>query len=202
MIRDNIINYNKAYNNNANARGGGIFHYMSKSSIIGNLFVGNQSDYYGGAISSHKGWNFLIQNNQFLYNKANAGGGIYFIEVTQNLIINNLFAYNTSGLSGGGIRISLSIGGGVQSLCQNTFFGNSSSTAGGGIYFKSITNATCVLYDSVLWNNLTEPGYGHEIYFTGQAIGSCTFVIYYSDVQEGLTGGITRVQNRIFAEFI
>jgi predicted outer membrane repeat protein len=130
--------------------GGGISCYYSSPTINGNTIIGNSANSYGGGIFCEPNSNPDIDDNEINENTSDKGGGLA------------CDGYSSANL-----------------LRNNTFYGNTASTQGGGIY---LTNSTLRIVNSIFWDNTASDG--DQIYL-GHASAA---LIAYSDVQDGWPG--------------
>jgi hypothetical protein len=146
IITNNQIKYNRA------GDGGGIYGFNSYMVITGNLIYGDTAHFSG-----EDGW---------------GGGGIFIASTSMpNQIWNNLITRNESFMEGGGINISSQS---MVGIVNNVFFGNESSTNGGG--FDG--DGYCILINNIFWDNSP-----NEI-----ASNSLNLGVRYCDVQGGYPG--------------
>ena len=99
--------------------------------ILGNAFIGNTADDFGGAISASAGGFLIINNNLFVANQACHNGGLTLTYSSSKTayILNNTVLYNGirdgcppfSGIRSGGLRIG---GTGNIVLLNNLLWGN------------------------------------------------------------------------------
>ncbi|MCK4654853.1 MAG: right-handed parallel beta-helix repeat-containing protein [Candidatus Cloacimonetes bacterium] len=155
--------------------GGGIFCHNSSPTLT-DLVVSDNTAYFGGGIAAHnhanpKIVNSIIKNNQAL----SSGGGIFSNYNSNPIIRQTAIIDNESDGNGGGIVSWES-----EMILDNvTLAGNSSNSAGGGIY---LGNSNCSINSSILWDNFPE----EIILYSFEELSSVT--ISYSDIQNGISG--------------
>lgn len=89
------------------------------------LFIGNNSDRFGGAINVGRS-KLTVENSRFVNNRASGGGGaISFFEST-GVITNSSFVGNQGGV-GGAIRVGIN---NTLSVANSTFFDNYAGEGG------------------------------------------------------------------------
>jgi len=193
--------------NGSAAEGGGIHCDAAWTIITGNIVIGNTAAYGGGIYCT--GFDPIVFGNAVMLNSVTRdGGGIFFRFVTgdASLISHNFILANaTDGAAnhdGGGIAFmecvapvisnlvagnSAYTGGGLyydfglnSVVTNNTFFGNTAVSSGGGIHFGP-EGATGVMTNTIVWDN-TAPTWP-EI-----DMGSGSVSVTYCDVKGGWNG--------------
>jgi predicted outer membrane repeat protein len=182
------LNLNKTTvsNNTTTKYGGGIFSNSSQTVYFGESeIVGNQATKGGGGVFS-KGDTIviesLVENN--VTTEGN-GGGICADHDESGaglVIIESVVSNNTAAQSGGGVYASQSK---YILLGESSVSGNSSGISltpsnanGGGINWTAPANASAVMYDSTISNNLAGPtgsnkySRGGGIYLSGDPSAS------------------------------
>ncbi|MFC1855716.1 right-handed parallel beta-helix repeat-containing protein [Thermodesulfobacteriota bacterium] len=178
--------------------------------VVDCIITDNTSTGYGGGIYVRGGWNsdFTIENCSISNNTASDGGGIYCTYAAPNItdctINDNTITYSLG--SGGGVysyRASPTITGGTISNNTGKAFGggfaayfpnyelspildgvtidNNTSSMGGGLYFRTSTNATVT--NCNVTNNSTTSN-GGAIHVNGAAP-----VITNSTLADNITSG-------------
>ena len=129
--------------NTASQAGGGVKNFAGALTISGSSFTGNSGG-YGGGIDN---WRTLtVSDSTFSNNSANSsGGGIRNVEGAAN-VNRSTFAGNIASGGGGVANVVADVppGSGVLHVTNSTFFDNSGSSTGGGIYSEielSVTNS-------------------------------------------------------------
>jgi hypothetical protein len=172
--------------------------YISGNEFSNNTATGTS---YGGGfrLNNNNGVNILVDGNVISDNDIpGAGGGVY-TNASNCRFVNNLFANNSAGQSGGGIFMEINqkdalfcdpISGSVTqdqnivrnnsdatdfTFINNTFAGNSAGYYGGAIRIN-YTTETCLIMNSVFWEN--DAVLGDDIHYSG----SDTIHVYYSNV--------------------
>ena len=163
--------------------GAGFFIYINDGTLnlTGNTFTGNDAGGSGGGV-----WvdliagTAVISDNTFTGNHAvENGGGIGIgIETAGITVSRNIFDSNTAGNVGGGMSYAVTSDSGSLNAFNNTFYGNSATGDGGGIYgYFDRTPVQATLNNNILWND-TPNEYSYS-FGTGSAVVSMT----YSDAQ-------------------
>jgi hypothetical protein len=166
----------KFIDNYAISGGGGLLNYDSSSPrITHSIFSGNSAG-AGGGMYNQVSSSPQVINCTFSTNNAFDGGGMNNVMESSPTIINCNFS-NNSAEKGGGMEID----GGLSTIRNCTFYGNSASYYyGGGIY--NLTNGT-VIVNSIFWGN--KKGFATII---PNSIEGEPANITYSDVEGGYTG--------------
>ncbi len=200
-------------NNQAGSAGGGIYFHTAVQATMNNLTItGNNSQNLGGGIYSAFSQSSL-SNSLVQGNTSNAGAGIYFHSssptFTDLILTENIAVETGGGLHGNGIN-----GTAYPTLVNVEITNNQSGGSGGGLYFHSNVQATM--------NNLTITGnnsqnlgggifgYGSTIKVINSIINenlgqniylfpnSCSLLIAFTDLQNGLSGIGGNSQNQIY----
>lgn len=97
---------NTAISNNWGAFGGGANFFFCGNTypLTGNLFYGNSSYFFGGAMTCN-GTHHIMANNTIVYNHGGGGGGIFLNSSSFPTYINNIFWGNISPAGGDQIYI-------------------------------------------------------------------------------------------------
>ncbi len=208
IISFNTISNNLALHPPYSGSGGGIYCRNSSAVIEGNIIQWNEADDGGGInCRSNIGPVFpVITQNVIKENRCNSdGGGISCLDcspiICDNFIIGNI-AEGSGPSNGGGIfcndcnpYITGNVicensnpwyGGGlyifsgleIDSLDNNTFYGNSATEKGGAIYHEYILH----INNCIFWDNSAP--LGTHIYNPPGA----SIIVQYSDIQGGWVG--------------
>lgn len=92
----------------------------------------------------------IIQNNIFLHNRGNYGGGMLCADFAAPLVLNNLFRRNSAtwpGGDGAGIACHHS----SPTIAYNTFIDNNATAFGGGIYCSGYVNP--IIANNIFYEN-------------------------------------------------
>jgi len=203
-MTDNEIAGNSISASNYGVGMGASIHSSTANTYIsGNVFSNNTATgtSYGGGfrLNNSNGVDILVDGNVISDNNIpGAGGGVY-TNASNCRFVNNLVANNSAGQSGGGIFMEIDQkddlfynsfpGSLTQDLnlvrdisgvtdfiyINNTFTGNSAGYYGGAIRVN-YTTETCLIMNSVFWEN--NAVLGDDIHYSG----SDTIRVYYSDV--------------------
>jgi predicted outer membrane repeat protein len=134
--------------------------------------VDNSSEYYGGAVYILYGYPLLLDSCAFFGNSAGSGGAIYATRGPN--LVNCVFAHNSAqygaGIYDGGEQL--------HHATNCTFFANTASVHGGGIYYDTDYPYELYVTNSILWADQPEEVYIHD----GEVLVS------YSDIQGGWPG--------------
>ena len=106
--------------------------------LRGNTFGGtnegdeNTAEQNGGAVYVNDPFRGVVidENNRFIGNRADAGGGLYINQSPELALLGNRFEGNESFREGGGAAVNLCFGG---EIADNDFVGNEISTEGGSV---------------------------------------------------------------------
>jgi hypothetical protein len=185
--------------------GGGIFCDGSSPTIVRNVIIGNQVDYFGAGIycqnsanpaimenlimENHSGddgagisvWycSPTIANNTIKYNHAVGGGGGFDGWGCSSLFVNNFFIRNDAIMGdGGGLRF---VDDSMPTLTNNTLYDNHALAAGcngGGI---AAYNSSLTICNQIIWDNFAPANPQMWLYYS-------TATVDYSDVMGGWAG--------------
>ncbi len=139
FLKNNIFQNNTVLSSNA-IGGGAIYAYMQDGTLYlsSNIIIDNQvmgSDVIGGGMYLYAK-DVTLENNYFVDNRANLGGGIFSdLSSTDGgnwtLTNNTLFHNHATGSYGGGIMIESGNDGAIITITNNIIRDNSSSGAAG-----------------------------------------------------------------------
>lgn len=173
------------------AVGGGV-------SLVNSTITGNYAALYGGGVYTDNPGTVFAVNCSFVDNQAALHGGGANIDAGSGVpsaIVNSVFTGNTA-FRGGGLAVEGQVfAPGLQPLLVNlSLSGNSSGSAGGGIFTNTTTfnppgGAPVAIENCALWGN---SGPSPQIAVYG---GTDTPVVNYSIVQDGWGGPGTQVLN-------
>ncbi|MHC1777711.1 MAG: choice-of-anchor Q domain-containing protein [Lentimicrobium sp.] len=159
------LSHNRIINNHvgstttiSNLGGGGLVadNCLTGSVIRNNLFKGNSSDGWSGAlnfsVTNSTNPIVIIENNYFLENHAAASGGAIGINDCRLKLINNVFSHNEADYCGIGYidRVTLIPDEHTAWLVNNTFSFNKTNNSFGGLDFLR-TNP--LIMNSIFWQN-------------------------------------------------
>lgn len=187
--------------NTAQLRGGAVYNYRSAMTSDRSVFEQNRAG-QGGAIASMDHTNVVVRRTQFIANHSSQhGGGMYNGRYADSIVVQSCsFLGNTAQDSGGGMANfwpdpfivanclfagnhaeeggGLSSGYGILTLSQSTFYANTASARGGGVFTtRPITVENCVL-----WNNETQGVIDRDAQLSDDFL---TSVINYSLINGG-----------------
>lgn len=158
---------NSTFDKNHAFYGGGLFVNGGAPTVTGTLFEENEvlkapiNGEGGGMGITGKG-SPTVSGNEFRFNGAHTGGGIYVYDATphvvSNLIHDNTAATTSSGFGFGG-GMSLGKTGGTFELNQIYY---NTGTFGGGVSTRSGTTAT--LLNNIIDHNSADPGVGGGLF--------------------------------------
>jgi hypothetical protein len=199
MVLDNIIAAN-----HAESGGGVFFSFFSHCNFKGNIVKGNSAAVYGGGV-----WNYwsnnevMIKGNEFCWNTAGIGGGLYCHSRTKAVLFGNYIHHNTATDLGGGLCCrstsmmiqnniiawnGAAVGGGIAcgfqndaQMINNVLYGNFASDGGGGLYCYASASRP-VVANSILWSN--DAPLGPEI-LVGDGEYYSELTISHSDIKGG-----------------
>jgi hypothetical protein len=127
----NSLNNNTCSGNSSSSGyGGGILASYGNNTLSNNTLLENSTTFYGGGIFTDGGTN-IVKNNIFSKNLAVNGGG-YSNNSGTITLTNNVFSENSATHLGGGVQINS--GANTNIINNNTFSKNSAADEGGGIY--------------------------------------------------------------------
>ena len=132
------------YNNGNNPGGGAIHINTGKLTVVGGIFDGNSSGYYGGAITGD-GTAVTISNGTIIRNSKSATGAALYFKNSSNVIVDTITVENNAA-SGSGV---IYFNSGTNSLTNVTASGNTSNK--GGVFY--ISGGTVTIADSTLNGN-------------------------------------------------
>ncbi|MDT7831221.1 choice-of-anchor Q domain-containing protein [Flavobacteriaceae bacterium S356] len=137
--------------------GGGMFSYNSSPKINNTIFSANQGSFGAGMYNTNIA-SPEISNTVFTNNTAtNFGGAMLNTFASAPKIINTVFTANQASQGAGMYNIN-----GFPVIINATFFGNTATVNGGGIFNMT---STITMYSTVLYNNVN-----NDIYRDGQSI--------------------------------
>ena len=142
--------------------GGGILVNGGNVTLSNNLFELNEVvkapvNGEGGGLGIVGGSTTTVVNNEFRFNSAHSGGGIYTYDANPTIVVNlihdNTAATNPNGLFGfgGGLAMGKTTG----SVQLNEIYFNG-ATFGGGLAFR--TSTTSLIYGNIIDHNAAAPG--------------------------------------------
>jgi hypothetical protein len=123
--------------------GGAILCIDASPKITNNIFLGNETQNFGGALCVIRSRNQVIRGNRFLENVAGHGGGLYLGDCENPQVTENVFFANRSVVRGAGIRLARHSG--AARLHDNTVVSNK----GDGISFAG-GSAEAEIYNNVI----------------------------------------------------
>jgi hypothetical protein len=139
--------------------------FVAKRNIFSeNIGPTNINTGAGGGLSFAYGYEaeIIIEENQFLNNTAQFGGGFYAKHTYNILLSNNLFANNNS-VKGGAINIfhnvvkfkELNKNGSTSlpAIINNTFYNNYAEEVGGAIRYTGETGEGLITFNNIFWLN-------------------------------------------------
>ncbi len=149
-IRDSSLTTQNVFitENTAGVDGGGVYStgssgssiYILNSSIVDNVTTTGR----GGGIRTGSNDSLTILNSTIANNTVSAanrqGGGIYSGGALE--VRNTTISGNVAGNFGGGVTFAAAAVGANMTLANNTFYGNSATTNGGGIHNTSSNTAS------------------------------------------------------------
>ena len=165
VIKDNIINYNKAKSSyHQNSRGGGISIRGGSAKLIDNEILGNEAYYYGGGIYVYDVDELILEGNSLINNKVDRYGGGGYIKCDTASIVTNKFEKNEAKY-GGGIFVenwtNVNIADNI--ITENVAYD------GAGILVNKHGNKR--IYENKIYNNQTnESGNSNALYIRGNPI--------------------------------
>jgi hypothetical protein len=184
------------------SEGGGIYVRYGKMQLSNLKIIYNAADYGGGVNLHNNAGSPLVENVKVLENvndglrttspliisnstfSGNKGRGVFIQNARNSIIRNSIFSTNSN--SGFASFNSYNI------LTNNTFYGNTTTLYGGGIYTSS---STSIIKNCIFWNNTG--GFDIDYYSTSPSVQN-------SLTQQGSwfsTGtGIVNNQNPLFVD--
>jgi parallel beta-helix repeat protein len=186
LIQDNLAT------SSSQARGGGVFFYLSHGKISGNQILGNKTSVPAGDPSNMApGGGMFIQlsdpeiaNNVFSANQTNGlqhyGGGLYIYDSNNFNVHDNTFT-NNKGLDGGGMAVIES-----NVTISNNQFQDNHGRWGGGLYGWHMSSS--IYGNSFLGNSASDGGGGVLFDESPKAYFKINIVKYNTSVNWG--GGL------------
>jgi predicted outer membrane repeat protein len=137
--------------------GGALCGVHSKGAVIDCYFSENFSTGIGGGLSFEYS-SPVILNNVFEMNASALGGAFSILRSSSmNTIANNLIVNNEAQFFGGGIALLTT----TATFSNNTIAGNVAAY-GGGLYCNE--SSFPLVYNSILWGNVSLAEYGNQVY--------------------------------------
>jgi parallel beta-helix repeat protein len=185
---DNTLDGNSTVN-----QGGGMV-LLGHVDASGNVLTNNTATAGGGAVASMMG---TLEDNRFIGNSAQIGGGLSLINPMGVSLVRNLFRDNhaTNG-DGGGAYLWGGFFFDAPLLDGNRFIDNTASDDGGGLYLESQITAseTTVVNQLVQGNTAEDAGSGMYLMGGTTEMAHCTFVGNVDDLGNGVG-----LHSRLFA---
>ncbi|KAL4446475.1 hypothetical protein ABPG74_001216 [Tetrahymena malaccensis] len=150
-----------------NCGSGNIYIYSDSLTINNSLFQNNTSQNGGSLYLQQIGMQSfpMMQNCQFITNKALKNGGSIYLNSVQNLVINNTIISSNQAFLGGGIYVE-----NYAFTLQYSQLYNNFAQVGGGIYGNNILpNFLSIKYQNIISNNKAQQ-YGRDYYAFPQKI--------------------------------
>lgn len=175
-----------------NTSGSGIYNSDSSPRLTNVIFLENSACRGGGMYNSNS--SPILTHVSFIRNTAVGGGGMFNGGMFSNPTLTNVIFSENHAISGEspscpGLEADFSIGfygygfgGGLghlyssSTLINVTFWGNTATGVGGGLYANSPQNQPNIITNSILWGNSPESS---QIFHEG----STEPLISYSDIQ-------------------
>jgi predicted outer membrane repeat protein len=166
---DQVVVQDTTFAQNSATDGGGVSIVRGEPTIRRCTFFQNSAADYGGGLDCF----FClspIRRCRFEANTADYGGGLAGGNATMNVV--TCVFFDNQAVRGGGVNFNT---GGTHALRNCTFYGNTATGEGGGIYMNS---TTVTVVNSILWADSPE-----EI-----SCDACTQDFSYCDIQGGWAG--------------
>ena len=178
-VLDNTLDGNSTVN-----QGGGMV-LLGSIHASGNVLVDNTATSGGGVVAAIMG---TLEENRFIGNSAQIGGGLSLINPTGVDLVRNLFRDNqaTNG-SGGGAYLWGGFFFDLPLLDGNRFIDNSATEKGGGLYMESqVGDSETTVHNQLVQGNVAPTGSGMYLMGGTTTMAHCTFVDNGNDLGDGV----------------
>ncbi|MBT3220898.1 MAG: hypothetical protein HN348_17580, partial [Proteobacteria bacterium] len=180
--------------------------YFATLTVRDSQFASNEADEEGGGLYAGRGAFADLVRNDFVFNMATRGGGVYGEDIVALRGIDNTFCLNRVGKSGGAAYITDVVASGwynnrlienvasdkgagfyhlaveLASIHNNSFLGNNGTIGGGGY----IEDTTFTFHNNIVAH--TDQGYGLSVFNSVATINNND---WYENSQTDISGDLT-----------